>query len=74
MREPTTKIVLIQRARDLNCDVYACFMVFEIAFDKEKYNRLMRILEHIGIDSADQGIIGNLYWHQWVSIKIEDLV
>lgn len=63
--------VLIQRARDVDCDVYVCFLDFEKAFDKVKHSKLMNILEGIRIDSAERRIIENLYWQQRASIKVE---
>jgi len=36
--------VLIQRARDVNHDVYACFIDYQKAFDRVKHDKLIKIL------------------------------
>jgi len=60
--------VLIQRARDVNRDVYACFIDYQKAFDKVEHDKLIKILEVTGIDNQDLSIISNLYWNQTFAI------
>jgi len=43
--------VLIQKARDVNHDVYACFIDYQKAFDRVKHDKLLEILKVIGIDN-----------------------
>lgn len=64
--------VLIQRCRDMNCDVYACFIDYSKAFDKVKHNKMITVLQDSGIDGKDLRIIKNLYWNQSAHIKINN--
>ena len=62
--------VLIQRCRDVNVDVYACFVDYEKAFDTVQHDKLIAILNDIGLDGRDIRIIANLYWNQTADIRI----
>lgn len=61
--------VLIQRCRDVSCDVHICFIDYQKAFDRVKHQKLIKILRKIGIDDKDLRIIENLYWNQTARIK-----
>lgn len=63
--------ILIQRCRDVNADVYACFIDFNKAFDQVKHDKLVNILRSTGIDEADIRIIQNLYYGQKASVRVE---
>lgn len=63
--------VLIQRCRDVNHDVYACFIDFTKAFDRVEHTKLIQILKEVDIDSKDIQIIINLYWNQTAYVNIE---
>ena len=45
--------VLIQRCRDVNVDVYVCFVDYEKAFDTVQHDKLITILQEIGLDGQD---------------------
>lgn len=64
--------VLIQRCRDVNKDVYACFIDLEKAFDKIKHEKMMTILQTTGVDDKDIRIIANLYWRQKAAVRVEN--
>lgn len=64
--------VLIQRCRDVNQDVHLCFIDYQKAFDRVKHNKLIRLLQNIGLDTRDIKLIENLYWNQTASILVED--
>uniref|UniRef100_A0A8D9EQ38 Craniofacial development protein 2 n=1 Tax=Cacopsylla melanoneura TaxID=428564 RepID=A0A8D9EQ38_9HEMI len=64
--------VLFQKCRDVSCDVYACLIDYQKAFDRVKHEKIIEILEKTGIDKRDLKIISNLYWHQTAILKIED--
>lgn len=63
--------VLIQRCRDVNVDVFACFVDYEKAFDTVQHDKLIRILSQLGLDGRDLRIIGNLYWNQSASVRVD---
>lgn len=54
--------VLIQRTHDVNCNVFACFINFEEAFDRVNHEKLIETLHQSGLDCRDIRIISNLYW------------
>ncbi|KAI5732155.1 hypothetical protein M8J77_022354 [Diaphorina citri] len=64
--------VLIQRCRDINQDVYACFIDFEKAFDRVQHTKLVEILRKIKLDDKDIRIIANLYWQQKATVRTEN--
>lgn len=64
--------VLFQRCRDVNCDIYVCFIDYQKAFDRVKHDKLMTLMQEIGIDNKDLRIIRNIYYNQTAKIKIED--
>ncbi|XP_060527658.1 uncharacterized protein LOC132702847 [Cylas formicarius] len=58
-------------ARDVSCDVSACFIDYQKAFDNVQHNKLIEILKEIGLGEKDLRIIANLYWQQTASVRIE---
>lgn len=64
--------VLFQRCRDVNCDVYACFIDYQKAFDRVQHQKMTDTLRNIGLDDKDLRIIINLYWNQTASMKVEE--
>jgi hypothetical protein len=63
--------VLFQRARDVNQNIYACFIDYQKAFDNVKHNKLIKILDNVGVDKGDLRIINNLYWNQRAVIRVD---
>lgn len=64
--------VLIQRCRDINCDVYLCFIDFSKAFDRVKHEELISILRKTGADDKNIRIIAKLYWQQTAEVRVGD--
>ena len=63
--------VLTQRARDMNVEVYACFVDYRKAFDCVQHQKLAEILRATGVDEGDLRIITELYWHQTARVRVE---
>ncbi|RVE51364.1 hypothetical protein evm_003919 [Chilo suppressalis] len=63
--------VLIQKCLDMQQDVYLCFIDYEKAFDRVRHDRLIKILNDVGLDNKDIRIIKNLYWNQRATVRIE---
>lgn len=63
--------VLMQRCWDMNQSIYICFIDYEKAFDRVKHDKLIQILEKVGLDSKDVSIIKNLYWQQTANVRVE---
>lgn len=64
--------VLIQRCRDVNVDVYVCFVDYEKAFDTIQHEKMVNILEEIRLDGRDIHIIANLYWNQKATVRVDN--
>lgn len=62
--------VLFQRCRDMNCNIFACFIDYEKAFDRVQHEKMMEVLRNTGMDDKDLRIIRNLYWNQTATVKI----
>ena len=60
-----------EKCRDMNVDLYLCFIDYEKAFDRVQHEKLINILKNKGLDGRDINIIGNLYWRQRAVVRIE---
>ena len=65
--------VLTQRCRDMNVDVYACFVDYRKAFDCVSHRKMAEILKNTGVDAEDLCIITNIYWHQTAQVRVDGL-
>ncbi|KAI5708046.1 hypothetical protein M8J77_015361 [Diaphorina citri] len=63
--------VLVQRCRDVNCDVYSCLIDYQKAFDRVQHEHMIKILKKTGVDDKDLKIITNLYWNQSATIRVD---
>uniref|UniRef100_A0A8D8VC16 Craniofacial development protein 2 n=1 Tax=Cacopsylla melanoneura TaxID=428564 RepID=A0A8D8VC16_9HEMI len=63
--------VLFQRCRDVNCDVFVCFIDYQKAFDRVQHGKMMEVMQKTGLDAKDLNIIINLYWNQSANIRLE---
>jgi len=41
--------VLFQRCRDMNCDIFACFIDYQKAFDRIKHEKMIDVLKNTGM-------------------------
>lgn len=64
--------VLIERCRDVNTNVYLCFIDFSRAFDLVNHDKLIGVLASSGIEAADLRVISNLYWNQTAKVRIKN--
>ncbi|GFR87016.1 endonuclease-reverse transcriptase [Elysia marginata] len=55
---------LIQRAIEVQKDVYLCFLDYTKAFDRVRHDEIMKDLTQIKIDGKDLRVIKNIYWKQ----------
>src|SRR5204862_8244908 len=62
---------LMERAIEVDTDLYMCFIDYNKAFDKVKHQEIIKMLENIGIDGKDLRIIKNMYWQQKAAIRNE---
>lgn len=63
--------VLFQRCRDVSCDVFACLIDYQKAFDRVQHDKMVDILKRIGMNPKDLNIIKNLYWNQTAVLRVD---
>lgn len=63
--------VLVQKCKEMQQDVYMCFIDYEKAFDRVLHDRLISLLADIGLDQRDIRIIQSLYWNQRATVRID---
>jgi hypothetical protein len=64
--------VLAEKCLDMNHDPYICFIDFEKAFDKVQHQKLIEILQQLGLDGRNIHIIKNLYWRQKERVRVDN--
>ena len=63
---------LMERAIEVQKDLYVCFIDYSKAFDKVKHSDLFDILSELNCDGKDLRVIRNLYWEQEAAIRVDD--
>lgn len=66
--------VLVQIWRDINTDVYSCFIDYKKALDSLKFEMLMSVLTKLGIDGRDIQIIKELHRNQTAAMRASKIV
>ncbi|GFR98524.1 retrovirus-related Pol polyprotein LINE-1 [Elysia marginata] len=66
-----TLSMLMERAVEVQPDVYLCFIDYSKALDKVKHSELFGILDQLNIDGKDLRILRNLYWEKMAAIRID---
>ena len=56
--------VLVQDFKDVQKDVFICFIDYEKAFDRVQHGKMTEMLRNLDIDGKDIKCIKNLYWEQ----------
>lgn len=64
-------VVLLQKCRDQQKNVYMCFIDYEKAFDRVDHKKLMECLQRKDLDPDDIRIIQNLYWNQDAFVRTQ---
>ncbi|GFS13084.1 LINE-1 reverse transcriptase [Elysia marginata] len=62
---------LIQKAIEVQKDVYLCFIDYTKAFDRVRHDEIMKDLTQIKIDGKDLRVIRNIYWEQTAAMRVE---
>ncbi|GFS12153.1 endonuclease-reverse transcriptase [Elysia marginata] len=62
--------VLIERALEVQKDVYLCFIDYTKAFDRVRYDEIIMQLEQLNIDGKDFRIIKNMHWEQTAAMRV----
>ncbi|GFS12868.1 LINE-1 reverse transcriptase [Elysia marginata] len=66
-----TLSMLVEKAVEVQRDVYLCFIASSKAFDEVKHPELFGILDQLSIDGKDFRILRNLYWERVAAIRID---
>jgi len=64
--------ILMERAVEVQTDLYLCFIDYSKAFDKVRHCDLFDILQRLNIDGKDLRILRNLYWEQEAAIRVDN--
>ncbi|GFS21672.1 RNA-directed DNA polymerase from mobile element jockey-like [Elysia marginata] len=62
---------LIQRAIEVQKDVYLCLIDYTKAFDRVRHDEIMKDLTQIKIDGKDLRVIKNIYWEKTAAMRVE---
>ena len=62
----------MERAIEVQKDLYLCFIDYSKTFDKVNHSDLFDILLRHNCDGKDLRVIRNLYWEQEATIRIDD--
>ena len=60
---------IIEKAREFQKNIYFCFIYYTKAFDCVDYNKLWKILQHMGIPGHFTCLLRNLYTGQEATIR-----
>ena len=64
--------MIIERALEIQQDVYICFIDYTKAFDRVKHSKMIECLREIGMDYKDLQIITKMYWEQTAVVRTEN--
>ena len=62
---------LIERALEIQKDVYLCFIDYTKVFDRVRHDEIIKELTKLKIDGKDLRIIKNMYWEQTAAMRVE---
>ncbi|GFN80048.1 endonuclease-reverse transcriptase [Plakobranchus ocellatus] len=63
---------LIERALEVQKDVYLCFINYTKAFDRVRHDEIITQLKQLNIDGKDLRIIKTMYCEQTAAMRIEN--
>src|SRR6478609_509523 len=62
--------MICKRSLEFENNVYICFVDFEKAFNTVNWEKMMKVLQSIGVDWRDQRMISELYMNQEAVVRI----
>ena len=63
--------MLCERSLDHGNDLYVCYVDFEKAFDRVRWDKLMNILKELKVDWRDRALVKDLYMRQEAVVRLE---
>ncbi|XP_023212595.1 uncharacterized protein LOC111615413 [Centruroides sculpturatus] len=65
--------ILLEKAIEMQKKLYICFVDYEKSFDKVQHPLLIETLKIVNLDTNDYKLIGNLYWDQTATVRLDDI-
>src|SRR6478609_6728954 len=62
--------MICDRSLEFGNNVYICFVDFEKAFDRVNWEKMIKVLQSIGVDWRDRRMISELYMNQEAVVRI----
>jgi len=63
--------MLYERNLEHGNDLYVCYVDFEKAFDRVKWDKMMQVLRELKVDWKDRRLIRDLYMRQMAVVRLE---
>src|SRR6476619_3565400 len=63
-------IMICERILEVGYNIYTCCVSFEKAFDRVNWEKMMKVLQSIGVDWRDRRMISELYMNQEAVVRI----
>ena len=63
--------MLYERNPEHGNDLYVCYVDFEKAFDRVKWDKMMQVLRELKVDWKDRRLIRDLYMRQMAVVRLE---
>ena len=63
--------MLYERSLEYGNDLYVCYIDFEKAFDRVRWDKMMKVLKELSVDWKDRRMIKDLYMRQEAVVRLE---
>ena len=63
---------LVERSVEKQRDVYTCFIDYSKAFDTEKHESIVELLQPLDVDKSETRQLTNFYWKQTAAVRCGD--
>ena len=63
---------MIEKKIDFNEELFICLVDFEKAFDRVKWDKLLKVMKKVGINWKDRRLFDHLYEHQSAVIRMSN--
>ena len=62
--------MICERSLEFGNNIYICFVDFEKAFDRVNWEKMIKVLQSIGVDWRDRRMINELYMNREAVVRI----
>ena len=63
--------MMCERSLEHGNDLYVCYVDFEKAFDRVRWDKMMQILKELKVDWRDRALVADLYMRQEAVVRLE---